>query len=440
MAVSIGDLAWLTKTVYLPGFVDATIEEWAFYEEFLRNGDGIVPVKTSGGTGFKTQLALKTGKAWGAKAGGAGTAMPTAHASSGTQDPYIVLTRMYSRAQFDRPLMFLQDDAQILGFVADAVADAKSNLSAIMDAYYLGVQSNALCKIASISNDGATSTVTVDHDELWPGTRRLRDGMYIDINTSIVGFGTGTERVADAKITVASDTTFTYAAAGTASVADGDFVFIADSSGSQVDEKPLGILSIIDGPDASDSNHWIDDDYSIAVSKTIQGYAGATYPVWRAQVFGNNGTLRLLDKTLLRQTATTVGQKIGSSNFIASEYLLCSSAELYDGYATRADAEQMPTTQWTSQASIVHGVPKVKIAINQQPIDWITPFGMSKQTLLGIHRPSLVLKELRGIHTLTDGWEKAENYDIMQMDLGVYNQLGCKDRRPNFKINDLTEG
>lgn len=432
MAIEIATLNNMIREAIDPRVQKVVSFPRIFMDRIVSNMSGIELI----GQTYRTKVAVKSGL--GARGGmrGAGGSLPTEGSPTYNRDMYIDLTRFYSRAEFDGPVLKLPNNEQIINTVNDCIQDALDAIPSIMESVYMGVNTSAIAKVASSANDGSTTTVTLDSDYLWPGTRRMWTGMYVDILSAITGIG-ATERCGSKQVTVASDTTFTISESST-TVADGDYVFFDDSSGTSIDVAPMGIAAIVDGPDSYHSNYYIDDKESITATKTVQGIntSSASYAYCRAQVLGSTSQAdRYLDRELIARAALLV--YTGRKKAVDSNWMLMSSPETQLGYGMRLAREGI---RWFDARKEVDGVPAVDEVINGSKVEWLAPYTCGRGVLYGLHKPSLVHKQLAGVHPIGNGqFKQVEGYDKLRKDYAAYAQLGFLDRGLHFVVRHLTE-
>ncbi|MFA4972108.1 MAG: hypothetical protein WC683_05810 [bacterium] len=385
-----------------------------------------------GGDSYYTRIKIKTQKAGGMGPRGHGQALPTARLAAWTETQ-INLARLYTRAEYDGPVNKLANPVQVVDAVQDAANDLRDNIQYMRNAMYTGNSNDAIGLHDSTAGSADTTTLHMQLDEWWPGTGRLRQGLYIDSYNGVTGYGTGTQGINSAYISAITSATVCTSSATIASDR-GDYIMFEDGNGSLIDSAVQGIGALVDGPQSSDGTTW--NTGGGQANTTCQGIDGTSLAYWQSTVHDNGGTDRYLDGDLIEDMGQAIVRKCGGENlFEKGGYILFSCPEL----RTRFRKDESRDVSWVNKTRVVAGVKVVDQLVNGVEVPWVTDIMCGAQCLYFLHIPDFVVKGLPMETMDNPPWQRVQGYDYYRMEVKKYDQLGIRRRDTHGVIRNLTQ-
>ena len=393
---------------------------------------------TKQGQRYRSTYKVKMSRAFGHAVTKAGADTPLGNKAT-WDTHYIDLMRLTGSWQYDGPLGTVSDESEVVDAIADGAKDLKAGFDDLREGLYLGMGYHALAVTSgSASEASGRSTYTCLANNLWPGSRRLIDGMHIDVYGPAapgvyIGEGTDTNRTSleDLAITIESDTTFSVAGT-TLGQSSGDAVFLHHSHGSFTDALPGGLLRLIDGVNYNSA--W-------EVAASVQDIDGTSIAKWRSTV-NSAASDRSLTDTLFFQVVNDVRNKT-KEDVKGSDYVLMSSPELLERWTINHAGDR----QWVNVTEVVGGVPTVPIQVGATKFNWVDVLGCAAGVLIGMNTKDMVYKAVKGLvpvdpknpgfHSVigTNGLP----IDQMTAEMKAYEQLGISRRDRHFIMRDLSE-
>ena len=276
--------------------------------------------------------------------------------------------------------------------------------------------------IAQCNGAGSsTTTLVLDSPYYAKPTMFLKPGRVIDIYKA-----DGTKEVDSIAIaSVDSDTQVTLASAQTWS--DNSWVYGEDSyvaSEAVGKGEIMGLMGIISDADPPKPND----------SAGLQGLLVASYPQWKALVFGNSGVKRPFVEDLLLQ-AMDEAVDYGEISVILYTRALRRIWKAYlDSFRTNTNPDKIQWGGWVGLPFYYDG----------KNIPMITDKFIPDGTILGLAEDELT------IHLVKKSWitwekvggsilQKVANKNAFVSEGHIFGNLGVRSRAPFFKITDLDE-
>ena len=321
-----------------------------------------------------------------------------------------------------------------------AIAQSKNKALAFIQAKDLEVQEKTSTLIAMLNRQCYNNSGNGLGVELSDGTKSItfatdtnmnwfRKGMRIEIwDTTLASRRNGTIGTAAQGLTIDSvnkaTRTITYSDTDIASsLSATDIVCMEDArlgctAATNEGAGLTGLLFIID--DVTDS------------TAIFQGLSGTTYPIWTGQRLFNSATLRPLSLDLIQ---TAIDQAEIESG-IPVDFLISGLGQRRN-YLNLLwfDARYEPQ-------NFKGGFRVLQYAGGHNSIDWYSDKDCPRQQVIGLNRGTIKRYEVQPLGILDEmgaGTTRVHGYDLYEVLVGGYFNLGATRRNCNFRLGDLTE-
>ncbi|MFH1107935.1 MAG: hypothetical protein V1790_01870 [Planctomycetota bacterium] len=406
-----------------PTVEDNTEVPTFFLDKLLASAEGI---QRTGGKNYYTYITAKAAKALGVGQRGAGKTLPPGSTAT-WYEHRIDLCRLYSTAEYDGPVKNIRSAEELVDPLTDAVADAKFGIKWQAQALFSGAGKSAIALIASATDNGSTVTYVCTRNEAYPGVGRLLPGMVIDSYNGTTGKGTNTQGINTVTIDSVDPSAESFTVTeGSATGAASEYVFFDESSGSQVDAVPMGLVGIVDGPDSNNSSAY---DYY----EDLQGGDASAYKSWQAQTLTATSA-RYLTGELLEDAARKIAQN-SRDRSVDSSYVLYSAGAVRH----RFRKDESRDVDWVNKTRVTAGVKTVDQMVNDSMVSWVVDECCGALCVMLIKPSDLAYKSLPMEVMDEEMFVRLENLDTYRMQLKQYSQIGCIRRDSHAVIRDLLE-
>lgn len=369
--------------------------------------------------GKKMTFALRTNRSGGVRAGSEDGTLPVPGTPKRQQVSQTVMYQ-FGRAQISDPM--IEASKNDLGAFVDELDDIMQSLKDEMivdvNRQIWGLGNSTVTTLSAASNMSSTSGVAyiADARMLEPGDRLdICDGSYatrISAGTWAVVVAVNTQ-VTPHEITLEPGVGATLTIESTAAA---DNVTIYGSHSGSTSYEMVGLQQVM-----SDS-------------ETLHGLDVATYPYWKAKVFGNGGIPRDLTLTRIQHALNQLTMRNTKPTCIYCSYgILNSYLELVT--TNRRFAV-------TGPGKIDGGWTSLKYTSDRGTLDFIADRFVPGNKLFLSNEKDLGLPEMSKIHWLDRGngiMQRVSGKAAYDMVLAWYLNLICRNRQHQGVIEDITE-